>query len=91
MSLPALLLQKDLSFNKHSGVISAFGREFAKTGIVPYEYHQKFKSAYELRNASDYARAAKATEEQARDTILWAEKFIALADELVGPVNPDSE
>ncbi len=38
----ALLLQKELSFSKHLGVISAFGREFAKPGIVPSEFHQKF-------------------------------------------------
>jgi uncharacterized protein (UPF0332 family) len=87
----ALLLQKNLSFSKHSGVISAFGREFAKTGIVPAEYHQKFTMAYELRNASDYARSAKATEAQARETIEWANRFVILGEKLIGNVNPEFE
>jgi len=31
----ALLLTKGLSLSKHSGVISTFGKEFIKTGIIP--------------------------------------------------------
>jgi len=87
----ALLLQKDMSFSKHSGVISAFGREFAKPGIVPQEYHRRFKEAYELRNVSDYGRTGKANEAQAREIVRWAEKFIDIADQHIGNVNPDFE
>lgn len=36
----ALLLDKGLSFSKHSAVIAAFGREFAKQGIVSTEFHR---------------------------------------------------
>jgi uncharacterized protein (UPF0332 family) len=31
----AMLMQLGQSYNKHSAVISAFGREYAKTGIIP--------------------------------------------------------
>lgn len=31
----AVLLTKNLSFSKHSAVITAFGKEFIKTGIFP--------------------------------------------------------
>ena len=41
----ALLLSKDLSFSKHSAVISAFGQHFAKTGILPRHLHRAFLTA----------------------------------------------
>jgi uncharacterized protein (UPF0332 family) len=31
----ALLLGEGLSFSKHTAVIAAFGRRFARTGVVP--------------------------------------------------------
>ena len=34
------LLGKGLAFSKHSGVQAAFGTHFAKTGVVPPEFHR---------------------------------------------------
>lgn len=50
----ALLLTKDLSFSKHSAVISAFGREFAKTGAFPTEFHRIIIDSRQLRERGDY-------------------------------------
>ena len=36
----AFLLGVGLSFSQHAGVIAAFGERFAKTGIVPVEFHR---------------------------------------------------
>jgi uncharacterized protein len=36
----AFLLGVGLSFSRHVGVIAAFGERFAKTGIVPVEFHR---------------------------------------------------
>ena len=36
----ALLLEKGLSFSKHSAVIAAFGKHFAKPGLVASELHR---------------------------------------------------
>jgi uncharacterized protein (UPF0332 family) len=36
----ALLLDQDLSFSKHSAVISAFGQRFVKTGILDSSLHR---------------------------------------------------
>ena len=36
----AFLEGEGLSFSNHSAVISAFGREFARTGRVPVKFHQ---------------------------------------------------
>jgi len=35
----ALLLAKNLSYSKHSAVISEFGKKFVKTGIIPSKLH----------------------------------------------------
>jgi uncharacterized protein (UPF0332 family) len=35
-------------------VISAFGREFAKSGRVPIDFHRYLMEAQELRNSGDY-------------------------------------
>lgn len=53
-SLEALLLSKDLSFSKHSAVISAFGKYFVKTGIFENKYHQFAIDAFDMRNLGDY-------------------------------------
>ena len=37
-----LLLGEELSFSKHTAVIAAFGRRFARTGTVPAEFHRYF-------------------------------------------------
>ena len=36
----AFLEGEGMSFSKHSAVISAFGREFARTNRVPVEFHR---------------------------------------------------
>jgi uncharacterized protein (UPF0332 family) len=44
----ALLLGEELSFSKHTAVIAAFGRRFARTGVVPAEFHWKRQIVYLL-------------------------------------------
>ena len=48
----ALLLAKGMTFSSHSAVISAFGKEFAKPGTMPGEYHRYLLDAQEARNIS---------------------------------------
>ena len=47
----AFLWEKGLSFSSHSAVISAFGREIAKTGIVPVEFHRYLIDAQDKRTS----------------------------------------
>jgi uncharacterized protein (UPF0332 family) len=58
----ALLLSRGLAYSKHSAVIAAFGREFAKAGVVPPEFHAHLRAASEARNISDYQLASHVTE-----------------------------
>lgn len=84
----AFLEGEGLSFSKHSAVISAFGREFAKSGRVPAEFHRYLMEAQELRHSGDYGTRSAVNYEQAREQIDRAERFLDLAERLMGPI-PD--
>ncbi len=80
----AFLEGEGLSFSKHSAVISAFGREFAKTGRVPVEFHQFLIEAQELRTTGDYGQLNAVTQEQAAEQLDHADRFVALALQAIG-------
>jgi uncharacterized protein (UPF0332 family) len=84
----AFLEGEGLSFSKHSAVISAFGREFARTGRVPVKFHQFLIRSQELRNAGDYGEIDAVTVNQAADSIAQAEEFLELAESSIGPLPP---
>ncbi len=50
----ALLASKGISRSKHSGVRSAFGEHFVKTGLIESEYAKMLGHAFDSRLDSDY-------------------------------------
>lgn len=62
----ALLDVKGLSFSKHSALISAFGKEFSKTGLIDTRLHNYLIQAQEDRLTADYDVMQILTEETAR-------------------------
>lgn len=86
----AFLEGEEMSFSSHSAVISAFGREFARTGRVPIEFHQLLIRAQGLRNAGDYGQLNAVTAEQATEQISRAEQFLELAQNLIGRIPSNS-
>ena len=85
----AFLLGEGLSFSSHAAVISAFGRDFARTGLVPVEFHRYLIDAQDLRNQGDYDIDSAITEAEANQLIAQAEQFLELAKRLRGDF-PDS-
>lgn len=79
----ALLLSKGLAYSKHSAVIAAFGREFAKAGVMPPEFHAHLRAASEARNISDYQLASHVTDEETTQHISRAEGLLAVAREFL--------
>jgi uncharacterized protein (UPF0332 family) len=59
-------------------VQSAYGREFAKTGLLPARFHHAFLDAYESRLSADYESAA-IDSETARKHLADTEEFIDAA------------
>ncbi|GEM_PF-187513 len=75
-ALEALLLTKSLSFSKHSAVISAFGKEYIKSGIFDPCFHRAVIDAFDLRNAGDYGTIHAVSEALASQTIQNARELI---------------
>jgi uncharacterized protein (UPF0332 family) len=78
-----LLLWKELTFSKHSAVISAFGREFAMTGQVPEQFHRYLVDAQEARNICDYQTVSHITEEATLQHISRAEELLTVAEPIL--------
>jgi uncharacterized protein (UPF0332 family) len=84
----AFILNEGLRFHKHSAVIAAFGRHFAKTGRVPVEFHRHLIDAQEARITGDYEFGKEVTPEKCARHIGHAQQFLELAAQLLGPI-PD--
>jgi uncharacterized protein (UPF0332 family) len=81
----AFLLQRGLTFSRHTGVHSAFAEHFVRTGIVPVEFHRHLVQAMEIRHAGDYGGSQEVTREAAAEQITRAESFLALAEQRIAP------
>ncbi len=80
----AFLEGEGLAFSKHSAVIAAFGKHLVKSGKVPAEFHRYLLDALEARHEGDYAPISSITEEVAGEQVERAEKFLELAEALIG-------
>ena len=76
----ALLLTRDMSFSSHSAVITAFGKEFAKTGVLNSKFHHYLMESQDRRNIGDYSILADVTKEQVLEMLAWAKEFIKAAE-----------
>lgn len=71
------LLLKGLTYSKHSGVISAFSKEFIKTGIFPKEFSKKIHRLYKNREISDYSYTLTIDNMQAQEDIDNATEIVS--------------
>ena len=78
----ALLLSKGLVFSSHSAVVAAYGKEFAKTGLLDSKFHRYIIDAQERREVGHYGdQQEEVTSEQAMESIQWAEEFMQAVKE----------
>ena len=75
-----LLLSRNLTFSSHSAVIAAFGREFAKTGLLDPRFHRELIDAQDLRHSGDYGSGPQASAGQVQEMLQWAAEFITAAE-----------
>jgi uncharacterized protein (UPF0332 family) len=75
----AFLLKEELSYSKHSAVISNFGRIFAKTQRVPSNFHRYLINAQEQRTEADYALKPEIESEAIAKIIAQAEEMLDFA------------
>lgn len=72
----ALLLTRNLTRAKHSGVLAAFREQFIRSGIFPVEDSHAYGESFELRNVTDYEMLGQADEAQSRLAVANARNFI---------------
>ena len=82
-AVSALLLSKDLSSPKHSGVLSLFNKHFVKAGLIPVELGKFYSRLFDTRLESDYADLITLTMEEIRDNVKTAEIFISAVTSLI--------
>jgi uncharacterized protein (UPF0332 family) len=85
-AIEALLLSRNLSFSKHSAVISAFGKEFIKTGLLDVRFHRSVMDAFDVRNAGDYGNMHAVSEEKTVQIIDEAGELLEAIRGLLGEV-----
>jgi uncharacterized protein (UPF0332 family) len=76
----ALLAVLGQSYRKHSAVIAAFGREYAKQGRLDPKFHQWLLAAQNYRNVGDYGIEAHVSNADAESVCTWAQEFIEAAE-----------
>ncbi|MCL6500902.1 MAG: HEPN domain-containing protein [Candidatus Pacearchaeota archaeon] len=79
----ALLLTKDLSSSKHSGVRALFNREFVKSKIVKEEYADFYNRMFDFRQKGDYGDFVEFEREKVKEWLSKAERFINEVDEII--------
>jgi len=72
----ALLHTKGLRSSRHGNVVAAFGREFAKTGLLDAKFHRFLSKAFDARQASDYEVLQGIPKETAALAVQRAREFL---------------
>jgi uncharacterized protein (UPF0332 family) len=84
----AFLEGEALAFSRHSAVIAAFGKHFARTGSVPPEFHRYLIEAFDARHQGDYAPQEIINSAAAAEHIARARQFLTIAQGRIGPLPP---
>jgi uncharacterized protein (UPF0332 family) len=71
-----LLLTKDISRSKHSGVIAAFRQHFVGPGVIEREYSDLYGDVLDARAGSDYDMAFEPDEVAAKERLDDARRFV---------------
>lgn len=77
----AFLLRKGLTFSSHAAVIAAFGKEYAKTGLIDVKFHRRLIDAEDLRSTGDYGAGGSLTDNEAAQALAWAEEFLQIGQQ----------
>ena len=80
----ALLLSEGLAYSRHSAVVAAFGREFARPQRLNRKLHDYLLKAFDARQAADYHSLVRLSAEDAAEQIRRAEEFLAAVENHLG-------
>lgn len=72
----ALLLTKNLSSSKHSGIIGLFNKHFVKTEEIPKDFGRFYARMFDGRLESDYGELIDIETDEIRQDLITARTFI---------------
>lgn len=77
----AILLTQGLKASSHKGVISIFGEQFIKTGILRKELGRALNDTYDSRQIGDYAIGFMITKDEAESRLKKARNFVTVVEQ----------
>ena len=80
-AIRSVLILEGKDFAKHSGVISYFRKEYIKTGVFTVDNSDTITDLFNSRSTSDYDDEFEFTDEEVRELIAEAERFVAVVEE----------
>jgi uncharacterized protein (UPF0332 family) len=86
----ALLYERDLVFRKHSAIHAAYGKEFAKTGLLDPKFHRWLLTAFDARIQGDYHVAPHLTDEDVETGLARAREFLSAARRFLADTDSSS-
>jgi uncharacterized protein (UPF0332 family) len=86
----AFLEGEGLSYSKHSAVIAAFGRIFARTNRIPVELHRYLIDAERIRLRADYNTELDISETDVEQLVSQGEEMLNFALENIDSLPPYS-
>ncbi len=87
----SLLILRGIEAETHEGTKTMLSKEFIKTGLLPKEFGETFRSIQARRIDSDYGDYVEIGLEEATDSIQRARRFIEKAEEVLNAMIQKSE
>ena len=81
--ISALLMTKNLSSSKHTGIRALFNQHFVKKGIVEVEIGEFYSDMFVFRQKGDYEDFIYFKENDVEEWILTAEKHINMLEKYI--------
>ena len=75
-AVSAVLLERRLSFKKHSGVRATFHREFIKTGLLETKWGKFYDQLFEDRQEGDYIALTEFDRDYVEDQLARCTQFL---------------
>jgi len=79
----AILLEKSLRFQKHSGVRAAFHQRLIKPGVISKEHGKFYDEIFEARQRGDYVELVRFEKEQIERWLKKGRRFVETMNSLV--------
>ena len=79
----ALLHERDQVFGKHSALHAAYGKDFAKSGLLDPKFHRWLLDAFDVRLQEDYDAVTLVSDERVEEMLEQARTFLAAAQEFL--------